>query len=84
MCAELKRGEYHLFDPVEGGFHRYGTTRKWTPPHYEKILGDNMRLLRAYAHLVRIHPRHDTARTVVNMVRTRAAAPCGPSLRLRA
>lgn len=42
---------YNLFDPVEGGFHRYGTTRDWTPPHYEKMLYDNARLLKAYAHL---------------------------------
>jgi len=27
---------YNLFDPVEGGFHRYGTKPDWTPPHYEK------------------------------------------------
>lgn len=42
---------YNLFDPVEGGFHRYGTTREWTPPHYEKMLYDNARLLKAYYHL---------------------------------
>ncbi|RMF04948.1 DUF255 domain-containing protein [Candidatus Woesearchaeota archaeon] len=42
---------YNLFDPVEGAFHRYGTRRDWTPPHYEKMLYDNARLLRAYFHL---------------------------------
>jgi len=42
---------YNLFDPIEGGFHRYGTTREWTPPHYEKMLYDNARLLRVYYHL---------------------------------
>jgi cytochrome c-type biogenesis protein len=45
---------YNLFDPVEGGFHRYGTTRFWSPPHYEKMLYDNARLLRAYYHLLQI------------------------------
>jgi len=45
---------YNLFDPVEGGFHRYGTTREWTPPHYEKMLYDNARLLKAYFHLQQI------------------------------
>ena len=42
---------YNLFDPVEGGFHRYGTQKDWTPPHYEKMLYDNARLLKAYYHL---------------------------------
>ena len=45
---------YNLFDPVEGGFHRYGTQRDWTPPHYEKMLYDNAKLLRAYYHLMQI------------------------------
>jgi len=48
--------DYNLFDPVEGGFHRYGTKRGWTPPHYEKMLYDNARLLRAYSHLQQIAP----------------------------
>lgn len=47
---------YNLFDPVEGGFHRYGTQRDWTPPHYEKMLYDNARLLKAYYHLKMISP----------------------------
>jgi uncharacterized protein YyaL (SSP411 family) len=29
---------YRLFDPVEGGFHRYSTKDDWTVPHYEKLL----------------------------------------------
>tara|TARA_Y100000310_G_scaffold124700_1_gene123404 strand:- start:29483 stop:31873 length:2391 start_codon:yes stop_codon:yes gene_type:complete len=45
---------YNLFDPVEGGFHRYGTKPDWTPPHYEKMLYDNARLLKAYTHLNKI------------------------------
>jgi len=52
---ELKTN-YNLFDPVEGGFHRYGTQRDWTPPHYEKMLYDNARLLKAYYHLKLISP----------------------------
>jgi len=46
--------DYNLFDPVEGGFHRYGTKRDYTPPHYEKMLYDNARLLKAYYHLLQI------------------------------
>lgn len=45
---------YNLFDPIEGGFHRYGTSRDWTPPHFEKMLYDNARLLRAYFHLLQL------------------------------
>jgi len=56
---------YNLFDPVEGGFHRYGTRRDWTPPHYEKMLYDNARLLKAYAHLVQLNPENTVAEVVV-------------------
>ncbi|TNF56492.1 hypothetical protein EP227_00670, partial [bacterium] len=45
---------YHLYDPVEGGFHRYSTERDWTIPHYEKMLSDQAKLIRAYAHLLNI------------------------------
>lgn len=48
--AEMQTN-YNLYDPIEGGFHRYGTTRNWTPPHYEKMLYDNSRLLQLYARL---------------------------------
>jgi uncharacterized protein YyaL (SSP411 family) len=34
-----------IFDPVEGGFFRYSTTRDWSIPHFEKMLEDNARLL---------------------------------------
>jgi len=56
---------YNLFDPIEGGFHRYGTTREWTPPHYEKMLYDNARLLKAYSHLLQITPDDKLAQEVV-------------------
>jgi len=56
---------YNLFDPVDGGFHRYGTTRQWTPPHYEKMLYDNARLLKAYFHLLQIKPDDETVKEVV-------------------
>ncbi|CEM35642.1 unnamed protein product [Vitrella brassicaformis CCMP3155] len=48
---QMTQGKYNLWDPVEGGFHRYGTTRQWTPPHYEKMLVDNVKMLRTFAHL---------------------------------
>ena len=62
--AEIKTN-YNLFDPVEGGFHRYGTQRDWTPPHYEKMLYDNAKLLKAYAHLQKITPNDELLNEVV-------------------
>jgi len=56
---------YNLFDPIEGGFHRYGTQRDWTPPHYEKMLYDNARLLKAYVHLQKITPNDRVVNEVV-------------------
>lgn len=58
--------DYNLYDPVEGGFHRYGTRRNWTPPHYEKMLSTNALLLRAYSHLLKKNPGDHLAREVVN------------------
>ncbi|MDI6907062.1 MAG: DUF255 domain-containing protein [Thermoanaerobacterales bacterium] len=34
-----------MYDPVEGGFFRYSTSRDWLIPHYEKMLEDNAGLL---------------------------------------
>jgi len=46
--------KYRLFDPVDGGFHRYSTQQDWSVPHYEKLLCDQATLIRAYAHLFNI------------------------------
>ena len=48
VLATLDRVSRHLYDPIEGGFHRYGDTRRWSDPHYEKMLVTNVNLLRAY------------------------------------
>jgi uncharacterized protein YyaL (SSP411 family)/cytochrome c biogenesis protein CcdA len=56
---------YNLFDPVEGGFHRYGTKQDYTPPHYEKMLYDNAKLLKAYSHLLQIDAQDPIAKEVV-------------------
>jgi uncharacterized protein YyaL (SSP411 family) len=37
-----------VFDPEEGGFFRYSTTRDWSIPHFEKMLEDNAGLLNLY------------------------------------
>ena len=39
-----------LYDHEEDGFFRYSTTRDWSVPHYEKMLEDNVGLLRLYLH----------------------------------
>jgi len=56
---------YHLYDPVEGGFHRYATKRDWSNPHYEKMLGTQAKLLRAYAKLYEI-TKDDDVKTAVD------------------
>ncbi|MCG2620616.1 thioredoxin domain-containing protein [Arthrobacter sp. I2-34] len=38
-----------LYDQLEGGFARYSVDRRWSVPHFEKMLYDNVQLLRAYA-----------------------------------
>ncbi len=45
LDAMANRG---LFDHVGGGFHRYATDRKWTVPHFEKMLYDNAELPRVF------------------------------------
>lgn len=64
LLDELENN-YNLFDPIEGGFHRYGTRPDWTPPHYEKMLYDNAKLVQAYAHLRKIRPQNKLAQEVV-------------------
>jgi uncharacterized protein YyaL (SSP411 family) len=43
-----------MYDHQEEGFFRYSTTRDWSIPHFEKMLEDNVGLLRLYlmGHLV--------------------------------
>ena len=45
-----------MYDPVEGGFFRYSTTREWGIPHFEKMLEDNAELLAVYAEAARSFP----------------------------
>ena len=37
-----------LYDPIEGGFHRYSSTRDWKRPHFEKMTYTNASLIQAY------------------------------------
>ncbi|MGN6405537.1 thioredoxin domain-containing protein [Sinomonas sp.] len=43
-----------LFDALGGGFARYSVTADWSLPHYEKMLYDNVQLLRVLAHWIRL------------------------------
>jgi len=37
-----------LYDPIDGGFFRYATTRDWQLPHHEKLLETNAALIGLY------------------------------------
>ncbi|MDQ6858865.1 MAG: DUF255 domain-containing protein [Chloroflexota bacterium] len=45
-----------MYDPLEGGFFRYSTTRQWGIPHFEKMLEDNAELLWIYSEAHRTFP----------------------------
>ena len=37
-----------MYDQIGGGFHRYAVDRRWTVPHFEKMLYDNAELPMVY------------------------------------
>lgn len=43
-----------VYDPVEGGFFRYATTRDWRIPHFEKMLEGNAGLLGNYLRALQV------------------------------
>ena len=45
-----------IYDHLGGGFFRYSTDRKWTIPHFEKMLYDNGQLLSLYADALSLGP----------------------------
>ncbi|MCX7965487.1 MAG: thioredoxin domain-containing protein [Syntrophorhabdaceae bacterium] len=45
LSAMAKGG---IYDHIGGGFHRYSTDSAWIIPHFEKIIDDNVWLLRNY------------------------------------
>ncbi len=63
-----------LFDRIDGGFHRYSTTRDWSSPHFEKILEGNAELLRNYVRAYKLtgdeRYRKISERTVEYMLKT--------------
>lgn len=54
-----------LYDQLEGGFARYAVDRQWSVPHFEKMLYDNVQLLRLYALWSRLPgPHQELARRI--------------------
>jgi len=60
-----KMAEGGIYDQLGGGFHRYSVDRIWLVPHFEKMLYDNVQLLRSYLHAWQITGR-DLFRRVVH------------------
>jgi uncharacterized protein YyaL (SSP411 family) len=58
-----------MYDPLEGGFFRYSTTREWGIPHFEKMLEDNAELLFIYAEAHRTFPGAGYDRIVRDVMR---------------
>ncbi|HEU4491448.1 MAG TPA: thioredoxin domain-containing protein [Jiangellales bacterium] len=50
-CERMARGG--MYDQLAGGFARYSVDAAWVVPHFEKMLYDNVLLLRVYLHLWR-------------------------------
>ena len=44
----VSMGTGGMYDPVEGGWFRYSTTRDWSVPHFEKMLEEHSKLLGTY------------------------------------
>jgi uncharacterized protein YyaL (SSP411 family) len=58
-----------MYDPLEGGFFRYSTTREWGIPHFEKMLEDNAELLFIYSEAHRTFPSAGYDRIVRDVMR---------------
>ena len=58
-----------MYDPVEGGFFRYSTTRDWSIPHFEKMAEDHAGLVRFYSDLYRVSGNEPFAQTVRSALR---------------
>jgi hypothetical protein len=61
-CLESMAGG-GIFDQLGGGFHRYAVDRRWTVPHFEKMLYDNALLARAYIEAWQVTGRESLRRT---------------------
>ena len=63
FCLEKTLGamsQGSLVDHLHGGFFRYCLDRRWTSPHFEKMLSDNALLISTYSRSLRkFHNPHD-------------------------
>ena len=69
-----------LWDPLDGGFHRYSTNADWSDPHYEKMLYDQALLALAYLEAYQATGRKeyaDTARGIFAYVLQNLRSPSG-------
>ncbi|MEW6447759.1 MAG: DUF255 domain-containing protein [Bacillota bacterium] len=69
-----------MYDVEEGGFFRYSTTRDWTLPEYEKLLGDNAAMLYVCLRAFQVtgEPRFtDIARDVLSYLEKHLLNPDG-------
>jgi uncharacterized protein YyaL (SSP411 family) len=48
-----------VYDQLAGGFHRYSVDERWVVPHFEKMIYDNIELLRNYVHGYQSFVRED-------------------------
>ena len=44
-----------MYDQLGGGFARYSVDRQWLVPHFEKMLYDNVQLVRVYLHAYQLN-----------------------------
>jgi len=69
-----------MYDVEEGGFFRYCTTRDWTVPQYEKLLGDNAAVLYVCLQAFQVTGEvrfTDTARDVLSYLERHLLNPDG-------
>lgn len=45
-----KMAQGGIYDQIEGGFSRYSVDSEWFCPHFEKMLYDNVQLIKTYSH----------------------------------
>lgn len=60
-------GNSGTYDDEEGGFFRYSTTRDWSVPHFEKMLEDNLSLLRCYVEAFKVTGNRDFEHTAAGI-----------------
>jgi uncharacterized protein YyaL (SSP411 family) len=60
-----KMAQGGIYDQIEGGFSRYSVDSEWFCPHFEKMLYDNVQLLKTYS-LAYLKTNFDLYKEVIN------------------